>query len=289
MYKTKINFWITYTFNYSMNLLKNKNTFQNEQHPFHMVNSSPWPLMTALSLFSLVLSFVNYFHFFKIGYLHFIMSFIIFCFFLFRWFSDILIESTFEGHHTLKVQRGVSLGMCLFITSEIMFFFSFFWAFFHCALSPSVGIGYAWLPLGMDSLDPWGLPLWNTIILLSSGVTITVAHKAILTGKRTLTTIGLVATIFYSFIFTSVQYYEYNIAPFSINDGIVGSLFFLLTGFHGIHVLVGSIFLIICLYRQILYQFTLQQHIGLECAIWYWHFVDVVWLFLFIVVYIWGA
>lgn len=272
-----------------MNILKNNNVIKNEQHPFHMVNTSPWPLMTAISLLSLVLSFISYFNYFEMGSLHFIISFYIFCFYLFRWFSDIIIESTFEGYHTFKVQQGVRLGMCLFITSEIMFFFSFFWGFFHCSLSPCIGIGCIWPPFGIISLDPWGLPLWNTIILLSSGVTITVAHKAILTGERSMTTKGLIATIFYGFIFTLVQAYEYNVAPFSINDGILGSLFFVLTGFHGIHVLVGSIILAICLYRQINYHFTRRQHVGLEAGIWYWHFVDVVWLFLFIVVYIWNA
>ena len=202
---------------------------------------------------------------------------------LFFWFSDIIIESTFEGNHTIKVQQGVRFGMCLFIVSEIMFFFSFFWSFFHCSLSPSIGIGCIWPPVGILTLDPWGLPLWNTIILLSSGVTITYAHKALICGDRYYTTI-----VCYGLIFTLIQAYEYNIAPFSMNDGVFGSLFFILTGFHGLHVLVGSIFLMVCLYRQVSYHFLTNQHVGFECAAWYWHFVDVVWLGLFILVYIWG-
>ena len=269
--------------------LKNHNIKNNEQHPFHMVDPSPWPIMTSFSLLSLALSFVSYFHYFQNGSYHFIFSFIICCFYLFRWFSDIIVESTFEGHHTFKVQLGIRLGMCLFIASEVMFFFSFFWAFFHCSLAPSVGIGCIWPPLGIVTLDPWGLPLLNTTILLSSGITITWCHRGILAGERLITTKGLIATIFYGIIFTFIQGYEYNLAPFSINDGIFGSLFFLLTGFHGVHVLIGTIFLIVCLYRQINYHFIRRQHIGLECGIWYWHFVDVVWLFLFVVIYIWGG
>jgi cytochrome c oxidase subunit 3 len=201
--------------------------------------------MTSFSLFGLTLSFISYFHYFKGGNYHLIFSFILLCFYLFRWFSDIIVESTFEGNHTFKVQQGIRLGMCLFIVSEIMFFFSFFWAFFHCSLSPSIGIGCVWPPFGISTLDPWGLPLWNTIILLSSGVTITCAHKGILAAERISTTNGLIATISYGVIFTFIQSYEYIIAPFSINDGIFGSLFFMLTGFHGIHDSLSVLYFVI--------------------------------------------
>ena len=267
------------------NLLRNK----NEQHPFHLVNPSPWPLYTAFSLLALALSFLLYFNFYKNSELYVLSSFIIFVFFLSRWFSDIIVESTYEGHHTQKVQIGLRFGMILFIVSEIMFFASFFWAFLHCSLSPSIDIGNIWPPKYICTLDPWSLPLVNTIILLSSGVTITWAHKAILDNKRNDVIFGIISTIAYGLLFSLIQYYEYVEAPFNINDGIYGSLFFLLTGFHGFHVFVGSIFLIICLFRQINYHFNSNQHIGFECAIYYWHFVDVVWLFLFILVYIWGA
>jgi len=271
-----------------MLILKNYNVKQNEQHPFHLVDPSPWPMMTSLSMLSLVMSFVMYFHY-KMCYHHALLSLFIFCFYLCRWFSDIIVESTFEGHHTSKVRQGIRLGMCLFIISEIMFFFSFFWGFFHCSLSPSIAIGCMWPPKDILALDPWGLPLWNTVILLSSGVTITCAHRGILSGERGVTNNGILATILYGAIFTVVQGYEYNVAPFSINDSIFGSLFFVLTGFHGTHVLIGTIFLIVCFRRQIKYHFTRRHHVGFECAIWYWHFVDIVWLFLFAVIYIWGG
>lgn len=271
------------------NILKNSNKVRNEQHPFHMVDNSVWPILTAFSLFSMAIAFIIYFHVCSfIGSILFKIHFLQFCFILFKWFSNIIIESTFEGNHTRKVRSGIRHGFLLFILSEIMFFFSFFWAFFHCSLSPAIGIGCVWPPLGIVPLDPWGLPLWNTVILLSSGVTITVAHRGIVAKSRYITICGLLSTIIFGFIFTVIQSYEYNIAPFSINDGIFGSLFFLLTGFHGIHVLVGSIFLIVCLCRHLLYHLTHKHHLGLECAIWYWHFVDVVWLFLFITLYIWG-
>lgn len=269
--------------------LKNLNKSIFEQHPFHMVDVSPWPIMTSVSLLSLALSFVSYFHYFKGGVYHLIISLLILCFYLFRWFSDIVVESTYEGQHTFKVQQGIRLGMMLFIVSELMFFFSFFWGFFHCSLSPAIGIGFVWPPKGIITLDAWGLPLLNTVILLSSGVTVTVVHKAIIVGERAFVINGLIWTIFYGIVFSFVQAYEYQVAPFSINDSVFGSLFFMLTGFHGFHVFIGTLFLIVCLYRQINYHFIRRQHVGLECCIWYWHFVDVVWIFLFIIVYIWGG
>jgi heme/copper-type cytochrome/quinol oxidase subunit 3 len=254
-----------------------------------MVNPSPWPIMTSVSLLCLTLNFIDFFHYYKGGASHFCLSILFVCFYLFRWLSDIIVEATFEGNHTHKVQQGIRLGMCLFIASEAMFFFSFFWGFFHCTLSPSAGIGCIWPPVGVETLSAWGLPLWNTIILLSSGVTITCAHRAILAGERLATINGIIWTVGYGLLFTCIQAYEYFWAPFSMNDGVFGSLFFMLTGFHGFHVFVGSIFLLVCLSRQVNYHFTRRQHVGFECGIWYWHFVDVIWLGLFVIVYIWGG
>jgi cytochrome c oxidase subunit 3 len=269
--------------------LFNFNYKTHEEHPFHLVDVSPWPLMTSISLFSLTLSFVMYFHNFKNGSFYLVSSLIILCFYLSRWFSDVITESTYEGYHTIKVQKGVGLGMSLFIISEIMFFFSFFWAFFHGELGPSTNIGWTFPPAQVITLDPWSLPYLNTIILISSGASITVSHNAILNGQREKMTNGLAVTILYGIIFTGIQYYEYCTAPFSVNDSVSGTLFFLLTGFHGFHVLVGSIFLIICLFRHYNYHFSTNHHMGFECAAWYWHFVDVVWLYLFIALYIWGV
>jgi len=179
--------------------------------------------------------------------------------------------------------------MVLFIVSEIMFFFSFFWAFFHFSLAPSIWIGGVWPPKDFPVLNPWLLPLFNSVILVSSGVSVTWAHRAIVNGNRSDVIIGLIITICWGVLFTGCQYIEYIDAPFSIRDNVYGSIFFLLTGFHGAHVLIGTAFLFVCLIRHINYHFLDTQHIGLEAAIWYWHFVDVVWLFLFCTIYIWGS
>jgi cytochrome c oxidase subunit 3 len=229
---------------------------------------------------------------------------IVFIFALCHWFYDIILESTFEGHHTLAVQQNIRLGMVLFIISEVMFFFSFFWAFFYLSGNPSLWIGDIWPPVGIEPFFPWGLPFLNTIILLSSGVSVTVAHKAIIylpqtaadfanleyraKNNRHLVTRSLLATVVLGILFTLCQLFEYKTAAFSISDSIYGSIFYVTTGFHGLHVIIGTIFLCVCLGRHINYHFTSTQHVGLECAIWYWHFVDVVWLFLFILLYWWS-
>jgi len=211
------------------------------------------------------------------------------------WFNDIILEATFEGHHTLRVQSGLRYGIALFIVSEVLFFFAFFWAFFHSSVSPSIFIGNVWPINGISVLSAWGLPLLNTIILLSSGVSVTWAHRAILTDStstintRLHSLNALFITIIYGVIFLFVQRFEYINAGFTINDGIYGTVFYSTTGLHGLHVLVGTVFLIVCLIRHINYHFTCEHHIGLEAAIWYWHFVDVVWLFLFVSIYWWGG
>lgn len=271
------------------NFIFNKDLFKFEQHSFHLVNPSPWPIFTSLSLLSLALSFLLYFNLYLQGFVYIIISFFLFCIFLTRWFIDIVIESTYEGHHTLQVQNGIKFGMILFILSEVMFFSAFFWGFIHSSLVPSIEIGNVWPPLSIITLDAYGLPLVNTVILLSSGISVTWAHKAIINNNRVEVINGIITTVIYGLIFSFIQYYEYIEASFNINDGIYGSLFFMLTGFHGFHVFVGSIFLIVCLLRHIFYHFNAKQHLGFECAIYYWHFVDVVWLLLFILVYVWSA
>jgi cytochrome c oxidase subunit 3 len=205
-----------------------------------------------------------------------------------RWFMDIVIEATFQGFHTMKVQQGLRYGMILFIVSEVMFFLSFFWAFFHSSLSPSIWIGCVWPPLGIETIYPWGLPLLNTIILVSSGIGVTYAHRSILCGDRNGVINGLSYAIFLGVLFTLIQLYEYNTASFNINDSIYGSLFYVLTGFHGLHVIFGTVFLFVTLIRHFKYHLLVEHHFGLEASIWYWHFVDVVWLFVFTFLYWWS-
>jgi len=208
---------------------------------------------------------------------------------MFVWWRDVLRESTLEGHHTKAVQLGLRYGFILFIVSEVMFFFAFFWAFFHSSLAPTVEIGGIWPPKGIGVLDPWEIPFLNTLILLSSGAAVTWAHHAILAGKEKRAVYALVATVLLALVFTGFQGMEYYQAPFTISDSIYGSTFFLATGFHGFHVIIGTIFLTICGIRQYLGHLTKEHHVGFEAAAWYWHFVDVVWLFLFVSIYWWGG
>jgi heme/copper-type cytochrome/quinol oxidase subunit 3 len=266
------------------NILK----LRNERHPFHLVERSPWPFSVAWAVFSLVLIFVAelknvQYDFFGLKGLPVMLLF----YSLTRWFLDIITES--RNNHTLQVRKGIKLGMKLFIASEVMFFFSFFWAFFHSALSPSIWIGGIWPPVGIQPINPWGLPFLNTILLISSGVSLTWSHRALFSGHLLVVKDGLIMTILLGLTFSFCQLYEYKTASFSINDGIYGSVFYMATGFHGFHVLVGTIMLIICYLRAAAQQFSRSQHMGFEISAWYWHFVDVVWIFLWIWVYVWGS
>jgi cytochrome c oxidase subunit 3 len=204
--------------------------------------------------------------------------------------KDIIVESTILGFHTRAVQKGIRLGIVLFIVSEIMFFFAFFWAFFHSSLSPSVQIGCVWPPAGITPFSPWGIPLLNTLILLLSGFTLTIVHYSIISGNGVDAFNFYICTLILAVCFTLFQVYEYFNAPFDISSGIYGSTFFMLTGLHGVHVFGGSVAILISFIRtSFLNHFTREHHIGFEGAAWYWHFVDVVWLLLFISVYWWGG
>jgi len=261
----------------------------NQQHSFHLVDPSPWPLIAALSALMLTFGGVMYMH----GYLHgsFLLSlgFYMILIIMFVWWRDVVREGTYEGQHTFKVQSGLRLGMILFIVSEIMFFFAFFWAFFHSSFNPSIAIGGVWPPTFLTVLNPWKIPFLNTIILLTSGATVTWAHHSIVWGSKYQGCIALLNTLFLAVIFTALQAFEYVTAPFSISDTVYGSTFYMATGFHGFHVFVGTCFLFVCLVRLYLNHFTREHHFGFEAAAWYWHFVDVVWLFLFITIYWWGS
>jgi cytochrome c oxidase subunit 3 len=205
------------------------------------------------------------------------------------WWRDVVRESTFRGLHTVKVVDGLRLGVVLFIISEVMFFVSFFWAFLHSSLAPVLEIGGVWPPKGLVVLNPFGVPLLNTLILLTSGATVTYTHYCLIVQKYSEGVIGFISTLFLAIVFTGLQVFEYIEAPFNLSDGVYASTFFLATGFHGIHVIVGTIFLGVAFVRFCSYHFTPRHHLGFEAAAWYWHFVDVVWLFLFLIVYIWGS
>lgn len=204
------------------------------------------------------------------------------------WWRDVIRESTFQGNHTKKVVKGIKIGIILFIVSEIIFFSSFFWTFFHSSLSPSIEIGINWPPKSIKSFNPIEIPLLNTIILISSGVTITWSHQRLLANKKKKSIKSIYLTILLGIYFTFLQKWEYTQARFTISDSVYGSTFFITTGFHGIHVIVGTIFLSVCAIRIKIIHFSNKRHLGFEAASWYWHFVDVVWILLYICMYWWG-
>nr|AMP43708.1 cytochrome c oxidase subunit III [Dialysis sp. KW-2016] len=258
----------------------------HSNHPFHLVNYSPWPLTGALGTMTLVSGLVMWFNQYNI-YL-FMLGVLITLMTMYQWWRDISRESTFQGLHTYPVTLGLRWGMILFIISEIFFFISFFWAFFHSSLSPTIELGTIWPPLNINPFNPFQIPLLNTAILLSSGVTITWAHHSLMENNYSQTTQGLFFTIILGIYFTLLQGYEYIESPFTISDSIYGSTFFMATGFHGLHVIIGTTFLMVCFMRHLFFHFSKIHHFGFEAAAWYWHFVDVVWLFLYISIYWWG-
>nr|AII41701.1 cytochrome c oxidase subunit III [Petrobiellus sp. 2 JZ-2014] len=256
-------------------------------HPYHLVEQSPWPLTGAIGALITVTGLVKWFHQFNV-YLFF-MGMIIILLTMVQWWRDVTREGTFQGLHTGPVTTGLRWGMILFIISEILFFVSFFWAFFHSSLTPTTEMGSCWPPAGIMAFNPFQIPLLNTAILLASGVTVTWAHHSLMEKNHTQTIQALTLTIILGVYFTALQAFEYLEATFTIADSVYGSTFFMATGFHGIHVLIGTSFLSVCLMRQILCHFSPNHHFGFEAAAWYWHFVDVVWLFLYVSIYWWGS
>lgn len=274
---------------FKTHLLPPSKKFRAEYHGFHLVRPSPWPFLVSVSLLNVILWLVTLLHDIKVSSGFVIFTWIYFLLNVGMWFRDVVIEATFQGHHTSFVQRGLRLGMLLFLLSETMFFFGFFWCFFYMSIAPSIWIGCTWPPVGIEPLDPTKLPLLNTVILVSSGISANFAHKSILrrNGRKDVM-IGLGYSIVLGIAFTCFQLWEYSIATFSINDGIYGSIFYVATGFHGLHVIIGTVALIVCLIRHIRYHFQMEHHLGLEFSIWYWHFVDVIWILLYLSIYCWG-
>ena len=258
-------------------------------HSYHLVDPSPWPLVGSLGAFMLTSGGVLYMHKFIGGWNLFLTGFIIILYVMYTWWRDVIREATFEDSHRIVVQKGLRLGMLLFILSEVMFFFAFFWAFFHSSLAPVHNVGGVWPPKAISTMNTFTIPLTNTFFLLSSGATVTWSHHAIIARAKKHTLLSLILTLVLAILFTVLQGLEYVNAPFNISDGVYGSCFYMATGFHGFHVFIGTIALFVSLVRIVLNHFTDKHHFGFESAIWYWHFVDVVWLFLFINVYWWSS
>ncbi len=259
-------------------------------HDYHIVNASPWPLIGAFAALATAAGGIGWMHEQAFGPWVFGMGAVALLYVFYAWWVDVVHEAN-TGDHTPVVQLHHRYGMILFIASEVMFFVAWFWAYFNASLYPSAveAVGGVWPPKGIEVLDPFEFPLLNTLILLLSGTTVTWAHHALIHGDREGLKRGLWLTILLGMLFTAVQAYEYSHAAFGFAGNIYGSTFYMATGFHGFHVLVGTIFLIVCLKRTYNGDFTPQHHFGFEAAAWYWHFVDVVWLFLFLAVYVWGS
>nr|YP_009560722.1 cytochrome c oxidase subunit III [Ixodes tasmani]QAB05955.1 cytochrome c oxidase subunit III [Ixodes tasmani]QAB05968.1 cytochrome c oxidase subunit III [Ixodes tasmani]QAB05981.1 cytochrome c oxidase subunit III [Ixodes tasmani] len=254
-------------------------------HPFHMVDKSPWPFTSCVSSLTFMMSMIMMLHY-NFSVMTF-MSLSIIIISMYQWWRDISREASFQGNHTSIVIWGLKLGMILFIISEIFFFISFFWAFFHSSLSPNIEIGSIWPPCNISPFNPFEIPLLNTTILISSGISISWSHHSLINKNFNETFNSLLITIILGMIFTILQSWEYFQAQFSISDSIFGATFFLTTGFHGLHVIIGTTFLIVTLTRIMNNQLSSTHHFGFEAAAWYWHFVDVVWLFLFTFMYWW--
>lgn len=256
-------------------------------HSFHIVDQSPWPIISAIGAIILTSGITSWFNTFNPSLI--IIGIITLLFTTYQWWRDISRERTYQGLHSINVTKGIRWGIILFITSEVLFFFSFFWAFFHRSLSPVNEIGLSWPPQGIEIFNPLQVPLLNTILLLSSGVTVTWAHHSLIEKNYSQSLHGILLTVILGLYFTALQGFEYKEASFSISDSVYGSTFFIATGFHGLHVIIGTSFLIVCLFRHVLNHFSSYHHLGFEAAAWYWHFVDVVWLFLYISIYWWGS
>lgn len=244
---------------------------------FHIVDHSPWPLYISVCLTTIVLSST-------IPLLNCVTLLLI----LFVWFRDILRESK-QGLHTIIVQKGLVLGYILFLITEIMLFFSFFWSYFHSSLSPAISLGLIWPPVGIEAVQFTSLPLLGSLLLLGSGFFVTLSHHAFLASNKTLCLVHGFITILLGSAFAILQLTEYNYSAFTISDSIFGSVFFMTTGLHGLHVIIGVLFLAISFLRIMLDHLTLEHHLGFEFAIFYYHLVDIIWLFVFITFYWWGS
>ena len=261
-----------------------------KNHDFHILPPSPWPLVGAMAALVMAAGAIMWMHDIGFGPWVFGLGTVGVLFTMYSWWADVVREAN-SGDHTPVVQLHHRYGMILFIASEVMFFVAWFWAYFDASLYPDTGaaVGGVWPPEGIEVLDPFVYPLLNTLILLLSGTTITWAHHSLIEGDREGLKKGLWLTIILGLIFSAVQAYEYSHAAFGFSGNIYSSTFYMATGFHGFHVIVGTIFLIVCLARVYRGDFTPRHHFGFEAAAWYWHFVDVVWLFLFITIYVWGS
>ena len=232
------------------------------KHPFHIVDYRPWPLTGSIGRLCLVAGLAAYAHKYDARLMWAGLGLIFAT--MIQWWRDVTREATFQGKHTRKVERGIRIGMVLFICSEVFFFLAFFWAFFHASLRPNIEVGSVWPPVGIEAINPFHVPLLNTTILLSSGATITWAHMALMEDNWLEAHLALVVTVLLGLYFTALQGMEYMLAPFTLADGVYGRTFYVATGFHGLHVLIGTTFIGVMLYRNLFYHFSRGHHFGFE-------------------------
>lgn len=255
--------------------------------PFLAVQTSFWPFLLCLTMFSLATNFVFWFRF-KLSIINVLFSLIVVTTIAFLWWKD-FIRERIVGYHTHKLEYRLRIRILFFILSEVCFFVSFFWAFYDASIAPTIDIGISWPPKGITPLSVYSVPLLNTVILLTRGITVTWAHHALINNFYNKTALRLLITVLLGAYFIVMQFVEYNEASFAMADGVYGSTFFMATGFHGIHVTIGALFLLYVLINLVQGKLLYNHHFSFEAAAWYWHFVDVVWLILFLSVYWWGS
>jgi cytochrome c oxidase subunit 3 len=264
-----------------------------QPHPYHILRPSIWPLMASIAGGLFAVGMIMFMHDAVISGMHvgkaaLAIGVLSILGVMFGWWREVIHESVVEKAHSPIAALSMRYGMILFIASEFMLFVAFFWAFFASALYPVESIGSTWPPEGMSVIAPFDLPLMMTLILLLSGCTVTWAHHAIIEGNNKDVVAGLGFSVLLGALFLYFQYYEYAHSPFAFGANVYSSTFFMSTGFHGFHVFIGTVFLLVCYIRARKKHFTPKSHFGFEAAAWYWHFVDVVWLFLFVAIYVWG-
>jgi len=285
----------------SMKILKSLQTYavcvekddvfmvNERKHLFHIVDPSPWPIITALGAFLLTSGLAFFMHRIQLGGYVLLCGFFILILSSIFWFGEIIDEGTFRGSHTNIVRNGLRWGFLFFILSEVMLFFGFFWGFAHASLNVAGEIGLIWPPMYIEPISFLDYPLLNTGLLITSGFSVTWAHKSLAAGLVSEAIDGLVVTLIIGSIFVLFQAFEYYESSFNISDNVYSSTFFMLTGLHGMHVIVGVTFLFISLFRLLLNHYLINHYLGFVLAIWYWHFVDIIWIILFLIVYVWGT
>jgi cytochrome c oxidase subunit 3 len=265
------------------------NLIKNQAHPYHLVKPSPWPIYLAFGSFGLLYNLTMLMHNITNNKWILLLNLITLIYIGLLWSRDIIAEATYLGEHTSKISEGLNMGFIIFLITELMWFIGVFWAYFHSALSPSIELGEMWPPIGIIPIQATDLPLLNTLILLLSGGTITYSHHGLIGRDYKNSVIGLLLTIILGIIFIICQYIEYKYCSYTMADSIYGSVFFIVTGLHGIHLITGTGILCLNFYRLYNMQLTSTKHTGYNTAILLWHFLDVAWLFVYIICYYWGV